>query len=61
MILLTAQYLIVGLIVSFLLEHLIRSNDMEVTFMERISMIVFWPIMTIVFVYNFIKGFLGKD
>jgi hypothetical protein len=60
MILLTAQYLIAGLIVSFLLEHLIRLNDMDVTFGERISMIVFWPVMVLVFVWNFIKGFL-KD
>ena len=61
MILLIAQYLLVGTIVSFLLEHTIRSAQMDVTFGERLWMITLWPVMVVVFVYNFIKGLLGRD
>jgi hypothetical protein len=59
MLLLTAQYLLAGLIVSFILEIFIRQSNQTVLFWERISMIVFWPIMMAVFVWHFIKGFLG--
>ena len=61
MILLIAQYLLVGTIVSFLLEHTIRSVQMDVTFGERLWMITLWPVMVVVFIYNFVKGFLGKN
>ena len=61
MILLIAQYLLVGTIVSFLLEHTIRSVQMDVTFGERLWMITLWPVMVVVFIYNFIKGFLNRD
>jgi len=57
MVLLTTYYLIIGLIVAFILEHIIRWTGNDVTFWERIWMISLWPIMTIVFVYNFVKGF----
>ena len=61
MILLIAQYLLVGTIVSFLLEHIIRSAQMDVTFGERLWMITLWPVTVVVFIYNFIKGFLSRD
>lgn len=59
MILLIAQYLLVGTIVSFLLENTIRSAQMDVTFGERLWMITLWPVMVVVFIYNFFKGFFG--
>jgi len=55
------QYLLAGLIISFLLEHVIRGVGHNVSHGERISMIILWPIMVVVFIYNFIKGFLGKN
>jgi len=55
---LVAQYLLAGLCISFLLELAIRSTDQEVSFWERYSMIVLWPIMLIVFIIYFIKGLL---
>tara|TARA_B100000035_G_scaffold270259_1_gene244505 strand:+ start:1160 stop:1339 length:180 start_codon:yes stop_codon:yes gene_type:complete len=52
------KYLLVGLIISFLLEHIIRAMDNDVSGKERYAMIVLWPIMTIIFIYYFIKGLL---
>ena len=52
------EYLLVGLIASFALEHLIRWTDNTVNGWERYSMIVLWPIMLIVFIIYFIKGLL---
>jgi hypothetical protein len=56
MIVLVAQYLLAGVIIAFFLELIIRWTDQEVGHLERIQMIVAWPIMAIIFVYNFIKG-----
>jgi len=55
---LIAEYLLIGLAVAFLLEHVIRWTGNDVTGGERYSMIVLWPIMTIVFIFYFIKGIL---
>jgi len=55
---LIAQYLLVGLITIFLIEHAILLNNQKVSFGERIIMIGFWPIMIITFMYYFIKGLL---
>ena len=56
--LLLAQYLLAGVIIAFLLEYIIRIMGNDVSGKERYSMIVLWPIMTIVFIYYFIKGIL---
>ena len=56
MIILVAQYLLVGVVIAFILEAIIRWTDQEVTHLERLTMIAAWPLMTIIFVYNFIKG-----
>ena len=53
MIILVAQYLLVGVIISLLIELVIRWTGQEVTHLERFQMIVGWPIMTIIFIYNF--------
>jgi flagellar biosynthesis protein FliQ len=51
-------YLLIGLVVAFLLEHLIRWANETVTFGERLWSIILWPIMVVVFIYNYIKGFM---
>jgi len=61
MITLITYYLLIGLIVTFGIEHVIKWNGMDVTFGERLWSIVLWPIMIVVFVYNFIKGLLNRD
>jgi len=61
MILLITQYLLVGLIISFLLEHIIRWTEQDVSFLERVWMITLWPIMVLVFLFNFIKGIFGQN
>jgi hypothetical protein len=53
---LLAQYLLAGLIISFLLEHVIRATDQDVNGKERYAMVVLWPLMIIVFIIYFIKG-----
>ena len=60
MVLLVTQYLLVGLVIAFVLEHVIRWTDQDVSHIERFQMIVLWPIMTIVFIYNFLKGMFGS-
>jgi len=56
MIILVAQYLLVGVVIAFILEAIIRWTDQEVTHLERLTMIAAWPLMAIIFVYNFIVG-----
>ena len=58
---LLAQYLLAGVIIGFLIEHVIRWAGDNVDFGERIQMIMLWPIVLVVFVYHFIKGLLGHD
>ena len=53
---LVAQYLLVGLVIALCLELFIRAIGEEVGHLERIQLIVAWPLMALVFVYNFIKG-----
>ena len=56
-----AEYLLIGLVVSFLLESVIRWADQDVTNLERGMMIFAWPIMGAIFVIYFIKGLLNDD
>ena len=44
---LLAKYLLVGVITGCLIEAVVRFRG--------------WPVMVIVFIYNFIKGFLNKN
>jgi hypothetical protein len=52
------SYLLIGVIVSFILESLIRWGGENVNGWERFSLIVAWPIMLCIFVYQFIKGLI---
>ena len=45
MIVLVAQYLLVGVVISLLIELIIRWTGQEVTHLERFQMIIGWPIM----------------
>ena len=57
MIQLVALYLLAGTIVGFTLELLIRWTNGNVNLGERIAIITLWPLMILVFLFNFIKGF----
>ena len=52
------NYFIVGLVVGFLLELAmsVTTGD-RVNWGERIVIITLWPIMGILFIINFIRGF----
>ena len=52
------NYFIVGLVVGFLLEFVmsVTTGD-RVNWGERIVIITLWPIMGILFIVNFIRGF----
>ena len=56
MILLIAQYLLVGTVLGFLIEFVIRNTGYDVDGQERIWLIVLWPLMLIIFIIYFIKG-----
>lgn len=54
-------YLLVGTIMGFILESIVRSTgEEEVNMRERFSLIVLWPFMVMVFIYSFIKGFFDR-
>ena len=55
------KYLLVGVVAGCLLETVIRVTGYEVTKGERICLICGWPVMVILFTYNFIKGYFKKD
>ena len=56
-----ACYLLIGTIIGLLLETVIRATGHDITGWERVSLICGWPVHGIIFVWNFIKGYLGKD
>ena len=54
----TLNYFIIGIIVGFLLELAmsVTTGD-RVNWGERIVIITLWPLMGILFIVNFIRGF----
>jgi ABC-type arginine/histidine transport system permease subunit len=58
---LIASYLLIGVVIALLLELVIRWTDQKVEPLERVYLIIGWPFMVILFIYNFIKGMMGKD
>ena len=56
MIQLVALYLLIGTIIGFVLEALIRWTNDNVNLGERIAIITLWPLMIVVFLFNLIKG-----
>lgn len=51
-------YLLVGAILAFAVELLVRFADDSFTMRERIIFITLWPIMGGIFLYHFIKELL---
>ena len=60
MVTLISQYLLIGVAVGFTLELVIRWSGQDVTHLERVQMIVGWPIMATIFIYNFFKGMFDE-
>tara|TARA_R110000744_G_scaffold74624_2_gene148962 strand:+ start:204 stop:404 length:201 start_codon:yes stop_codon:yes gene_type:complete len=58
---LIASYLLVGVVVGFLIELAIRKFNYEIDNLERLVMIGLWPIMAVIFAYNFLKAYFKKD
>ena len=61
MVTLIAYYLLAGTIIGCGIEQAVRWSGQDVTGLERAQMITLWPIMSIVFIFCFIKGFLNND
>jgi NhaP-type Na+/H+ or K+/H+ antiporter len=51
-------YLLVGAVISFVIEWLARFSDDNLTMGERALFITLWPIMGGIFLYHFIKELL---
>jgi len=51
-------YLLIGVILSFGIELLVRLTNDSFTMKERIMFITLWPIMGGIFLYHFIKELL---
>ena len=60
MVLFIAQYLLAGVVASFLIELAIRKSQQGVTAGERFQMVVLWPLMVGMFLVNFFKGLFGS-
>ena len=56
-----ATYLLIGTGVGLLLEMAVRATGGDVSGRERVSLICGWPVMGLIFVYHFIKGFFNND
>jgi NhaP-type Na+/H+ or K+/H+ antiporter len=51
-------YLLVGAVLAFAVELLVRLTDDSFTMRERFMFITLWPIMGGIFLYHFIKELL---
>jgi len=50
-------YLLAGTFIGFCLESAVRWTNQEVSMSERFQLILLWPIMGLIFIINFIRGF----
>ena len=58
-------YILLGLLLTFMFESLIASNllkdkiktEIKFGFWERLVSITLWPLLLIIFIYNFIKSY----
>ena len=53
---LALYYLLAGTAVAFGLEVVVRAAGFEVSLGERAALITLWPLMLVIFLFNFIKG-----
>ena len=51
-------YFLFGTIFAAILHRFLEFTDNDVSPLEAISMILFWPIMLAIFIWNFIVGLL---
>ena len=53
----TLIYFLIGTVAGFFMEWAVIVTGGQLSWGERISMIIFWPIMVLAFIVNFIRGF----
>ena len=56
-----AKYFLIGVITSALLEGAIVKAGYPMDWMDRFWVVLGWPLASAIFIYSFIKGYLGKD
>lgn len=54
-------YFLIGVIIGAFLEGAIVKAGYPMEWSDRFWVILGWPLASAIFIYNFIKGFLGKD
>ena len=54
-------YFLIGVIVAALLERAIEKAGYPMEWSDRFWVILGWPLASAIFIYSFIKGYLGKD
>ena len=57
------NYVLVGLLVNFIFEVILKKEDrIEYTILQRMYLVFTWPISLTVFIYEFIRVLMyGKD
>ena len=53
-------YLISGILPALLLEMACAKSGFNIGHMERLCLLVLWPLMLLVFLYNFLRAFLKR-
>ena len=54
---LLAKYFLIGVVVSLLLELVIQKyTEFKIKPLERFFLITVWPVMAVIFIYNFIAA-----
>lgn len=53
----TLIYFLIGTIIAFFIELAMVSTGEKVGWRERAIMVILWPLVGIIFVWNFIKEF----
>jgi hypothetical protein len=61
MIIMFLYYFIIGCIVGMFLETTIRLNNENVNNIERLWLVVLWPLMISIFIFYFIKHLFFID
>ena len=54
-------YILLGLIISIFLEIMIVNTGNEINEKERLSMILLWPIMILIFIIYFLASIFEDD
>ncbi len=54
-------YFLIGVIIAAMLEKAIKKVGYPMEWSDRFWVILGWPLASAIFIYHFIKGFLGND